>query len=181
MVLSAGLGLGTGSYTESIAQTARLTGLRLAGPSLGILVPRVKLNASFASRLPQDGDLALISQSGAISTALVEWAANRNIGFSAIVSTSENLDVDLGDLLDYFALDSDTRAILLYVESISDVRKFMSAARGGARETCGRHQIRPPHAGRASGCDAYGRARWSRCRVRRRIPPGWPPARARPR
>jgi acetyltransferase len=164
MVLSAGLGLGTGSYTESIAQTARLTGLRLAGPSLGILVPRVKLNASFASRLPQDGDLALISQSGAISTALVEWAANRNIGFSAIVSTSENLDVDLGDLLDYFALDSDTRAILLYVESISDVRKFMSAARAAARVKpvvvikSGRHtqgaRAAATHTGALAGADA---------------------------
>ncbi|MBV5270999.1 MAG: CoA-binding protein, partial [Afipia sp.] len=66
MVMSAGLGLGTGSYTEAIAQTARKTGLRLIGPALGVLIPRIKLNASFASRLPHTGDLALISQSGAI-------------------------------------------------------------------------------------------------------------------
>lgn len=164
MVLSAGLGLGTGSYTEAIAQTARRTGLRLVGPSLGILVPRVKLNASFASRLPHDGDIALISQSGAISTALVEWAANRNIGFSAIVSMGENLDVDFGDLLDYFALDPDTRAILLYVESISDVRKFMSAARAAARVKpvvvikSGRHtqgaRAAATHTGALAGSDA---------------------------
>ena len=133
MVLSAGLGLGTGSYTETIAQAARKTGLRLIGPSLGVIVPRIKLNASFASRPAQDGELALLSQSGAVSTALIQWAANRNVGFSAIVSSGENLDVDFGDLLDYFALDTDTRAILLYVESISDVRKFMSAARAAAR------------------------------------------------
>ena len=172
MVLSAGLGVGTGSYTEAIAQAARKTGLRLIGPSLGVLVPRVKLNASFGSRLPQDGDLALISQSGAISTALVEWAANRNVGFSAIVSTSENLDVDFGDLLDYFALDSDTRAILLYVESISDVRKFMSAARAAARVKpvvaikSGRHsqgaRAAATHTGALAGSDAVYEAAFRR-------------------
>jgi acetyltransferase len=164
MVLSAGLGLGTGSYTEAIAQTARKTGLRLIGPALGVLIPRVKLNASFASRLPHTGDLALISQSGAISTALVDWAANRNVGFSAIVSTGENLDVDFGDLLDYFALDTDTRAILLYIESISDVRKFMSAARAAARVKpvvvikSGRHtqgaRAAATHTGALAGSDA---------------------------
>ena len=164
MVLTAGLGLGTGSFTETIAQTARETGLRLIGPSLGILVPRAKLNASFASRLPQDGDLALISQSGAISTALVEWAANRNVGFSAIVSMGENLDVDFSDLLDYFALDTQTRAILLYVESISDARKFMSAARAAARVKpvvvikSGRHtqgaKAAATHTGALAGADA---------------------------
>jgi len=164
MVLTAGLGLGTGSYTEAIAQTARETGLRLIGPSLGILVPRIKLNASFASRLPKAGDLALISQSGAISTALAEWANNRNIGFSAIVSMGENLDVDFGDLLDHFALDMDTRAILLYVESISDARKFMSAARAATRVKpvvvikSGRHsqgaKAAATHTGALAGADA---------------------------
>ena len=113
---------------------------------------------------PQDGDLALISQSGAISTALVEWAANRNVGFSSIVSMGENLDVDFGDLLDYFALDSNTRAILLYVESISDVRKFMSAARAAARVKpvvvikSGRHtqgaRAAATHTGALAGADA---------------------------
>lgn len=179
MVLSAGLGLGTGSYTEAIAQTARKTGLRLIGPSLGVLVPRIKLNASFASRLPQTGDLALISQSGAISTALVEWAANRNVGFSAIVSTSENLDIDFGDLLDYFALDSDTRAILLYIESISDVRKFMSAARAAARVKpvvvikSGRHtqgaRAAATHTGALAGSDAVYDAAFRRAGLLRAL------------
>ena len=164
MVMSAGLGLGTGSHTEAIARTARKTGLRLIGPALGVLSPRIKLNASFASRLPSSGDLALISQSGAISTALVEWAANRNVGFSTIVSSGENLDVDYGDLLDYFALDNDTRAILLYIESISDVRKFMSAARAAARVKpvvvikSGRHtqgaRAAATHTGALAGSDA---------------------------
>lgn len=164
MILTAGLGHGTGSSTEAIAQTARATGLRLIGPSLGILVPRINLNASFASRLPKAGELALISQSGAISTALVEWAMNRNVGFSAIASMAENLDVDFSDLLDYFALDTDTRAILLYVESISDARKFMSAARAAARVKpvvvikSGRHtqgaRAAATHTGALAGSDA---------------------------
>ena len=92
-----------------------------------------KLNASFAARMPMAGELALISQSGAIAAGMVDWAAQRHVGFSAIASIGDQLDVDFGDLLDYFALDRATRAILLYVESIKDARKFMSAARAAAR------------------------------------------------
>jgi acetyltransferase len=96
---------------------------------IGVLVPRVKLNASFAASMSPAGDLALISQSGAIAAGLVEWASVRSIGFSAVVSIGDSIDVDFADLLDFFALDRGTRAILLYVESIRDARKFMSAAR----------------------------------------------------
>ena len=103
------------------------------GPNcLGILVPPVE-PATFAARMAQSGDLALFSQSGAIVAGLVEWAAKRSVGFSAVVSIGDKLDVDIGDLLDYFAVDRSTRAILLYVESIKDARKFMSAARAAAR------------------------------------------------
>ena len=97
------------------------------------MVPRAKLNASFAARMPPAGDLALISQSGAIAAGMIDWAAGRSTGFSAVVSIGDQLDVDFGDLLDYFALDARTRAILLYVELIKDARKFMSAARAAAR------------------------------------------------
>ena len=83
--------------------------------------------------MPRGGDLALISQSGAIAAGLVEWAATHEIGFSAIVSIGDSIDVDFADLLDYFAMDRGTRAILLYIESIKDARKFMSAARAAAR------------------------------------------------
>ena len=76
----------------------------------------MKLNASFAARMPQSGDLALISQSGAIAAGLVEWAAKRSVGFSAVISLGDQIDVDFGDLLDYFAVDRGTRAILLYIE-----------------------------------------------------------------
>jgi acetyltransferase len=113
---------------------ARAHHMRLIGPNcLGIIMPRSRLNASFAARTPAIGDLALISQSGAIAAAMIDWAAQRSVGFSGIVSVGDQLDVDISDLLDFFALDMSTRAILMYVESISDARKFLSAARAAAR------------------------------------------------
>ena len=134
IVLTSGLGHGPGSLAEDCERAARRTGMRLIGPNcLGVLVPAVHLNASFAASMPRPGDLALISQSGAIATGLVEWGAVRGIGFSAVVSIGDSIDVDFADLLDYFALDRATRAILLYIESIKDARKFMSAARAAAR------------------------------------------------
>ncbi len=133
IVVTAGLGHGAGSLSEATERTARASGVRLVGPNcLGVLIPPVRLNASFAARMPQSGDLALISQSGAIAAGLVEWAAKRSVGFSAVVSLGDQIDVDFGDLLDYFAVDRGTRAILLYIESVNDARKFMSAARAAA-------------------------------------------------
>jgi acetyltransferase len=109
-------------------------GMRLIGPNcLGAMMPAANLNASFAAHMPNPGNLALISQSGAIAAGMVDWAAHRAVGFSGIVSIGDQLDVDIADLLDFFALDSKTQAILLYVESIKDARKFMSAARAAAR------------------------------------------------
>jgi acetyltransferase len=134
VIITAGLGRGPGSLAAASEQAARAKGLRLLGPNcLGIMVPRVGLNATFAARMPPAGDLALISQSGGVAAGMVDWAAGRSTGFSAIVSIGDQLDVDFGDLLDYFALDGRTRAILLYIESIKDARKFMSAARAAAR------------------------------------------------
>ncbi|MBR0752371.1 bifunctional acetate--CoA ligase family protein/GNAT family N-acetyltransferase [Bradyrhizobium jicamae] len=134
VILSAGLGHGAGSIAETVGLTARAHGMRLIGPNcLGMMVPRAKLNASFAAHKATDGQLALISQSGAVAAAMVEWAAERQLGFSGVVSIGDQLDVDVADLLDYFALDDHTRAILLYLEAIKDARKFMSAARAAAR------------------------------------------------
>ena len=108
--------------------------MRLIGPNcLGVMMPGANLNASFAAHMPVAGNLALITQSGAIAAGMVDWAAQRSVGFSGIVSIGDQLDVDIADLLDYFALDEKTRAILLYIEAIKDARKFMSAARGAAR------------------------------------------------
>ena len=134
VIITAGLGHGPGSLTEAAERAARPAGLRLVGPNcLGVLVPAARLNASFATRMPQAGDLAVISQSGAIVAGMIEWAAQRAIGFSAVFSVGDQIDVDFGDLLDFFALDRATRAIVLYVEAIKDARKFMSAARAAAR------------------------------------------------
>ena len=115
-------------------RSARVHGMRLLGPNcLGIQVPGCKLDASFAARMSKPGDLALISQSGAIAAGLIEWASRRSIGFSGVVSVGNQIDVDFGDLLDYFAMDPTTRAILLYIESIRNAAKFMSAARAASR------------------------------------------------
>jgi len=134
IIITAGLGHGEESLAEEARVIARRHGIRLVGPNcLGVMAPRAKLNASFAAHAPGEGDLALISQSGAIAAAMVEWGAKRNVGFSAVVSMGDKVDVDFGDLLDYFAADRHTRAILLYVESINEARKFMSAARAASR------------------------------------------------
>jgi len=165
IIITAGLGHGEGSLADTCEKAARQTGLRLVGPNcLGVMAPHAKLNASFAAHTPQPGDLALISQSGAVAAGLVEWAATRHIGFSAIVSLGDSIDVDFGDTLDYFAVDRRTRAILLYVESIRDARKFMSAARAAARvkpvlvAKAGRHaqgaKAARTHTGALAGSDA---------------------------
>ncbi|MEZ5787485.1 MAG: bifunctional acetate--CoA ligase family protein/GNAT family N-acetyltransferase [Xanthobacteraceae bacterium] len=134
IVITAGLGHGPDSLAEKARLAARAHKLRLLGPNcLGLFVPSIRLNASFSVHQPKIGDLALISQSGGVAAGLVEWAAGRSIGFSGIASIGDAVDIDFGDLLDYFALDRKTRAILMYIESISNVRKFMSAARGAAR------------------------------------------------
>jgi acetyltransferase len=134
LIITAGLGHGAGSLAEAANRTARASGMRLIGPNcLGIMMPGVSLDASFAAHMPRPGNLALISQSGAIAAGMVDWAAQKSVGFSGIVSIGDQLDVDIADLLDYFALDGKTRAILLYVEAIKDARKFMSAARAAAR------------------------------------------------
>jgi acetyltransferase len=134
LIVTAGLGHGAGSLAEATERAAHRYGMRLIGPNcLGIMMPGANLNASFAAHMPRAGNLALISQSGAIAAGMVDWAAQRGVGFSGIVSIGDQLDVDIADLLDYFALDGKTRAILLYVEAIKDARKFMSAARAAAR------------------------------------------------
>lgn len=165
VIATAGLGHGPGSLAQAADEGARRHGVRLVGPNcLGVIVPPAKLNASFAARMPRAGDLALVSQSGAIVAGVVEWAAQRAIGFSAITSLGDKVDVDFGDLLDYFALDRSTRAILLYVESVNEARKFMSAARAAARAKpvvvikAGRHaqsaKAAATHTGALAGADA---------------------------
>jgi len=108
--------------------------MRLLGPNcVGLLAPHLRLNASFASGSAQPGRIALISQSGAICTAMLDWAAERNIGFSYLISIGNSLDVSFADLIDYLAVDANTDALILYVESIQGARQFMSAARACTR------------------------------------------------
>ncbi len=108
--------------------------LRILGPNcMGLLVPHKNLNASFAPIDALPGELAFVSESGALVTAMLDWAHGRGIGFSHFVSLGEHADVDFGDMLDYLASDARTRAILLYAESLESSRKFMSAARAAAR------------------------------------------------
>jgi acetyltransferase len=108
--------------------------LRVVGPNcLGIAVPGIGLNATFAPAAVLPGNIAFLTQSGAMATTVLDWAMPRGIGFSAIVSMGDMNDVDFGDLLDYFTLDEATHAILIYAEAITHARKFMSAARRAAR------------------------------------------------
>lgn len=119
---------------QAMLEAARPHLLRIIGPNcLGIMVPHVGLNASFGNLHPLPGRLAFVTQSGAVATAVVDWAKTRGIGFSHLVSLGGMADVDFGDMLDYLALDRRARAILLYVEAITHARKFMSAARAAAR------------------------------------------------
>ena len=108
--------------------------LRLVGPNcVGFILPYQNLNATFARTMPMQGNIALFSQSGAVCGAILDWAAAAKVGFSSFVSVGSMLDIDFGDLIDYFGMDTQTRSIVLYVESITNARKFMSAARSFAR------------------------------------------------
>ena len=115
-------------------ELARHDGLRLLGPNcIGLIVPRLGLNASFAGAMPIDGHVAFVSQSGALATSVIDWALAEQIGFSHVVSLGNMLDIDLGDLIDYLGQDTQTRSIFLYIETVTEPRKFMSAARAFAR------------------------------------------------
>ncbi len=117
-----------------LEEKARFDGMRILGPNcLGIIVPGLHLNASFATATPEVGHLGFISQSGALCTSVLDWAIDGGIGFSYFVSVGNMLDVGMGDLIDYLGSQTETRSIILYIESISEAREFMSATRAFAR------------------------------------------------
>ena len=119
---------------QAMLDAARPHLLRILGPNcVGLLVPGIGLNASFAHTDATPGRIAFVSQSGALMTGVLDWAKSRGIGFSRFVSVGESADVDFGDVLDFLSSDPATGAILLYIEDIQDARKFMSAARAAAR------------------------------------------------
>ncbi|MEX2353650.1 MAG: bifunctional acetate--CoA ligase family protein/GNAT family N-acetyltransferase [Gammaproteobacteria bacterium] len=136
VVLSAGLNQNVDGSTleQQMLDAAKPFGLRILGPNcVGLLVPGIGLNASFAHTSSLPGRLALLSQSGALCTTILDWAKSRGIGFSHFISMGDSADIDFGDLLDYLANDRGTTGILLYIESIKHARKFMSAARAASR------------------------------------------------
>ncbi|ORT52509.1 protein acetyltransferase (plasmid) [Vibrio sp. qd031] len=117
-----------------LLESAKRYGMRILGPnSLGLILPWKNLNLSLSPISAQQGSLAFVSQSAAICSTVLDWAKDKQIGFSAFVSVGRGIDIDFADLLDTLALDSKTRAILVYVDSIVDARKFMSAARAASR------------------------------------------------
>ncbi|MGF3521479.1 MAG: bifunctional acetate--CoA ligase family protein/GNAT family N-acetyltransferase [Candidatus Bathyarchaeia archaeon] len=119
---------------KRIVEYQKKYGLRIIGAnSFGVIRPKINLYASFADKQAHPGKIAFISQSAALCAYALDWASEAQIGFSAVVSTGSMLDVDLGDLIDYFGVDPETRSIVLYVESVKNARKFMSAARSFTR------------------------------------------------
>lgn len=166
------------AVAEAMLKAARSYVLRILGPNcIGLLVPSAGLNASFAHVGASAGHLAFVAQSGALTTAMLDWAARARVGFSHFISLGNAADVDFGDLLDYLARDADTRAILLYIESITSARKFMSAARAAARakpvlvvksgRTAPSAQAARSHSGALAGSDAVYDAAFRRAGILR--------------
>ena len=117
-----------------ILEKAKKYNIRVIGPNcIGVMRPNRNLNATFVNKVPKPGKIAFISQSGALGSAILDWAISQNIGFSNFVSVGSMIDVDFGDLIDYFGSDPQTKSILMYAEGITEARKFMSAARHFAR------------------------------------------------
>ena len=119
---------------DRVAKIAKKYNIRIIGPNcMGVIRPSANLNTTFTERMPKLGYVAFLSQSGALDSAVLDWAINKNLGFSAFVSLGSMLDVDFGDLIDYFGEDPETRSIIIYLESLGNAKKFISAARGFAR------------------------------------------------
>lgn len=115
-------------------EIARSFGIRVLGPNcLGIIRPELGLNATFAKVNADVGNLALVSQSGAMCSAVLDWAKSNRVGFSSVISLGSTADVDFGEILDYLVYDNRTHYILLYIEGIRNARRFMSALRSAAR------------------------------------------------
>ncbi len=169
IVISAGFGESRDPHGKDLQQAmldaAKPYLLRIIGPNcLGVMVPSLGLNASFCHLNPHPGKLAFAAQSGAIVTSVADWAYSRSIGFSHLISLGGMADVDFGDMLDYLANDPGTSAIMLYIESVKDARKFLSAGRAAARMKpvvvvkAGRHaegaRAAASHTGALAGIDA---------------------------
>lgn len=119
---------------EQITTTSHKYGMRIIGPNcLGFINPNLGINASFATKMANKGNIAFISQSGALCTSILDWSLDQSVGFSHFVSIGSMVDVGFAELIDYFGMDNTTSSILIYMETLKDARKFMSAARAFAR------------------------------------------------
>jgi len=168
-----------GGELERLVQTELRRGeMRLLGPNcLGMMNPRIGLNATFGEHLPKSGSVAFLSQSGALQTAILDWSVLEDAGFSAIVSTGSMLDLGWADLISFFGEDPQTQSILLYMESIGDARGFLSTARevtlnkpiivikAGRFEAAARAAT--SHTGALAGSDEVFDAAFRRCGVLR--------------
>jgi len=161
-----------------LEEKAKFDGMRILGPNcLGFIVPGLHLNASFAAATPAAGHVGFISQSGALCTSVLDWAIDEGIGFSYFVSVGNMLDVSMGDLIDFLGSQTETRSIILYIESISEAREFMSAARAFARTKpivaykAGRFAesaaAAASHTGAMAGVDAVYEAAFQRAGIER--------------
>jgi acetyltransferase len=118
----------------NILNTCRKYNMRLIGPNcLGIINPKLGMNATFAKRMALPGNIAFISQSGALCSSILDWACEQNVGFSHFVSIGSMIDIGFAELIDYFGMHEETSCILIYMESLTHARRFMSAARAFAR------------------------------------------------
>ncbi len=137
IILSAGfreIGETGRALEDKVRDAARSYGIRFLGPNcLGLIRPSIGLNATFGNNSAAEGGIALVSQSGALCTAILDWADGRDVGFSAVVSTGIGADLDFGDILDYLASDPKTSSIILYIEGLQDSRRFMSGLRAASR------------------------------------------------
>ncbi|MGF1740171.1 bifunctional acetate--CoA ligase family protein/GNAT family N-acetyltransferase [Vibrio profundum] len=122
------------SLSQQCLKVAQRAGMRVLGPSsLGLILPWIGLNASFSPVNAKQGNIAFISQSASVCTTILDWAQENQVGFSAFVSLGETSDMSFSDMLDWFATDPKTEAIMLYVDSIDDARQFLSSARAASR------------------------------------------------
>ncbi|OHB80215.1 MAG: GNAT family N-acetyltransferase [Planctomycetes bacterium RBG_16_64_10] len=163
---------------QLLVEQRKFKDMRILGPNcLGIMVPGISLNASFAASAPRKGHVGFISQSGALCTSVLDWANEEGIGFSHFISVGNAIDVSVGDLIDYLGTSAATRSIILYVESITGAREFMSAARAFSRTKPivaykgGRFaesaQAAASHTGALAGVDAVYDAAFQRAGVER--------------
>jgi len=163
---------------QQILADARGSGMRIVGPNcLGVMMPNIGLNATFATTIAKPGNVGFLSQSGALCTAVLDWSLKENVGFSCFASLGSMLDVSWGDLIYYLGDDPRTKSIVMYMETIGDARAFLSAAREVALtkpiivikpgRTEGAAKAAASHTGSLTGSDDVLEAAFKRCGVLR--------------